>query len=457
MTLATVKFNVKLSFRFIGKNSRTNGYEMLVNKVMKLKNKKSQSIIFLLFCSILFFVATFVLGKPSVYSQETVSENSRINLKHFNHLFAPIKVGNRKMAVVNIYSEYPDYTFAIEPAEGFACVDDVARAIVMLSEYLKDQPDEVVLTKTRMLVEFVLHMQNDNGYFNNFIWPDLSINTLYKTSVAEMNWWSFRALWSLETAHRLFRSDAELTARIEKAIEKVVIRIREDIPVTDLKTEVVNSIEVATWLPSKYAADQAAVAIIALLPYYKRSADVQIAAIINALAQGIMTMQKGDAENYPYGMFLSWKNEWHAWGNSQAYALLLAGQQLARPAYIESALREVDNFYPFLMKSGFAESLVLERDGGHYFQARKAQFPQISYGVRPMVYAVSEAYRVTKNEKYTTQLAQLKSWFQGNNIAAETMYNQKSGRTFDAIKSATEINMNSGAESTIESILVLQR
>lgn len=362
------------------------------------------------------------------------------------------------MAVVNIYSEYPNYTYAIEPAEGFACVDDVARAIVMLSEYLKDQPDDDdVLAKTRMLVEFVLHMQNDNGYFNNFIWTDLSINTRYKTSVAEMNWWSFRALWSLETAHKLFISDVELTNRIEKAIKKVVIRIKKDIPITDLKTEVVNSIEVATWLPHKYAADQAAIAIIALLPYYKRTADTQIPATINALARGIMTMQKGDAHNYPYGMFLSWKNEWHSWGNSQAYALLLAGQHLGRPAYIDSALREVDNFYPFLMKSGFAESFVIERDAGHYFQTRKTQFPQIAYGIRPMVYAVSEAYRVTNNEKYAIQLAQLKSWFQGNNIAAKIMYNQESGRTFDAIKSVSEINMNSGAESTIESLLVLQR
>jgi len=430
---------------------------MLGNKIMELEYKKSISTVFLLFCGALLLVAANAHGKPLARSPETVPENSRINLKHFNYLFAPIKAGNRKMAVVNIYSEYPDYTFAIEPAEGFACVDDAARAIIMLSEYLKDQPDEGVLTKTRMLVEFVLHMQNDNGYFNNFIWPDLSINTHYKTSVAEMNWWSFRALWSLETARKLFFSDVELTSRIEKAIEKVVIRIQKDIPITNLETDVVNSIEVAAWLPHKYASDQAAVAIMALLPYYKRGADAQILAIINALAKGIMTMQKGDADNFPYGLFLSWKNEWHAWGNSQAYALLLAGQQLDRPAYIESALREVDNFYPFLMKSGYVESLVIERKAGHYFQTGKTQFPQIAYGIRPMVYAVSEAYRVTGDEKYIPQLAKLKSWFSGDNIADKIMYDQNNGRTFDAINSATEINMNSGAESTIEGLLVLQK
>ena len=34
----------------------------------------------------------------------------------------------KKVGIVHIYSEYPDYEFEIEPKEGFTCVDDVARA-----------------------------------------------------------------------------------------------------------------------------------------------------------------------------------------------------------------------------------------------------------------------------------------------------------------------------------------
>jgi hypothetical protein len=36
------------------------------------------------------------------------------------------------------------------------------------------------------------------------------------------------------------------------------------------------------------------------------------------------------------------------------------------------------------------------------------------------------------------------------------MYDPKSGRTFDGIGSPEEINLNSGAESTIEALLSLQ-
>jgi hypothetical protein len=72
-----------------------------------------------------------------------------------------------------------------------------------------------------------------------------------------------------------------------------------------------------------------------------------------------------------------------------------------------------------------------------------------------MVYAASEAFRVTKDQKYLALSARLRSWFFGQNDAARIIYDQESGRIYDGIISATEINMNSGAESTIEGLLVI--
>jgi hypothetical protein len=394
--------------------------------------------------------------EESMPLQEAVSSQSIVNLNHFDYLLTELQVGNKKMGVVNIYSEYPDYSYVAQPGEGFACVDDAARAIILLSESWKSTHDDDVLLKTKNLIEFVLYMQNANGYFNNFIWQDGSINTSYRTSLAEMNWWSFRALWSLEVAHEMVLSDLDLAKRIDDATKKVVVNIKRDISLADLRTEIVDTIEVPTWLPHKYAADQAAIAIIALLPHYKRSGDSQVLDIINALASGIMQMQKGDADNYPYGMFLSWKNLWHAWGNSQAYALLLAGEQLGKPEYTRSALTEIDNFYPYLLNNGLSDSILIRRGSGGFSEIKNTRFPQIAYGIRPMVYAASEAFRVTKDQRYLALSARLKSWFFGQNDAARIMYDQDSGRTYDGIISATEINMNSGAESTIEGLLVIQ-
>ncbi|MGL1958857.1 MAG: hypothetical protein OCD00_16265 [Colwellia sp.] len=400
--------------------------------------------------------STHQQNKHKAY-EKLIDSKSLINLKHFDHLFSEIKPDDKKMAIIRIYSEYPNYSFAIEPEEGFACVDDVARAIVMLSEQIKTYQDDELLKKLKLLVEFVLYMQNENGYFNNFIWHDLTINTHYKTSIAELNWWSFRALWSLQVAKELVINDVKLSKRIASAINKVVGNIKVDLQVSSLTTELVNTVELPTWLPNQYAADQAALAIIALLPYYQDSADAEVLLIINKLAKGVMLMQKGDEKHYPYGMFLSWKNQWHAWGNSQAYALLLAGQQLNKSEYIQSALLEINNFYPYLLKEGFVESITIERNMAVYVEKDRQSFPQISYGLRPMVYAVAEAFKVTQNKKYFNLLIELKSWLLTNNDAGKIIYDQYSGRGYDAIRSTTKINLNSGAESTIEALLILQK
>ena len=410
----------------------------------------------MLLCLPVFPTPAWTSDNISTLLEEAPISQPIVSLKHFDHLFMEIEVDGKTMGVVNIYSEYPDYAFATEPAEGFACVDDAARAIILLSKQPHAVRNDETARKTRLLVEFVLHMQNANGYFNNFLWQDGSINTSYRTSLAELNWWSFRALWALESAYELVASDEDLARRIGDAISKLVANIKRDISVAEFKTEVVDTIEVPTWLPHKYAADQAAVAIIALLPHFKRTGDEQVLQIINALAAGIMRMQKGDADHYPYGMFLSWKNLWHSWGNSQAYALLLAGDQLDRPGYTESALLEIDNFIPYLLESGFSESILIKRKSSGFSEEKRTRFPQIAYGIRPMVYAASEAFRVTGDKRYLALATRLRSWFVGENDAARTMYDQESGRTYDAINSPTEVNLNSGAESTIEGLLVLQ-
>ena len=96
-------------------------------------------------------------------------------------------------------------------------------------------------------------------------------------------------------------------------------------------------------------------------------------------------MQKGDATHYPFGAFLSWQNLWHAWGNNQAYALLMVGQQFNNQDYIDSGLKEVDNFYPYLLKNGFAEAFWMEKKGDTFVETKRNEFPQIAYGIRPMV------------------------------------------------------------------------
>ncbi len=384
------------------------------------------------------------------------SLKNNINFDHFNHLYKEIDFQQKKVGILHIYSEFPNYEFEIEPKEGFTCVDDVARAIVMLSKYLKEEKDDKqALDKLKKLAEFVLEMQNENGYFNNFIWNDLSINTTYKTSIAELNWWSLRALWGLESAHDFLKSDKDLANRIAMATEKLLINIKRELLITSLKTKTVETLELPTWLPQKYASDQSALLILGLLKNYERTADNDAKLLIDTLAKGIMIMQKGDADNYPYGVFLSWQNLWHAWGNNQAYALLKAGQQFNNQKYIDSALKEIDNFYPYLLKNGFAEAFWIKKNNNNYTEVKRNQYPQIAYGLRPMIWATSEAYQISKNKKYLKLAKEIEAWLFGQNDAKRMMYDSATGICFDGIKSKEVISKNSGAESTIESLMIL--
>ena len=411
---------------------------------------KNKNIVFI---AIIFLCIASCTKNNEVKSSLTDS----INLDHFNHLYKEIELNGKAVGIVHIYSEYPNYDFEIEPNEGFTCVDDVARAIVMLSKYLEENENDIdVLNKMKLLTEFVLQMQNDNGYFNNFIWNDLSINKTYKTSVAELNWWSFRALWGLESAYSLLKTDKDLADRIAAASEKLLVNIKKDIPINNLEVEIVETIEVPTWLPQKYASDQSALLMLGLLKNYERTADNDVKLLLDVLAKGIMVMQKGDAENYPYGAFMSWQNLWHAWGNSQSYALLKVGQKFNNQEYIDSALKEIDNFYPYILKNGFAEAFWIQKTAeNEYKEIKRNDYPQIMYGLRPMVWAASEAYRYSKNVKYLKLSKDLESWLSGNNDAKTVMYNPATGICFDGIKSKEEVSRNSGAESTIESLLIM--
>ena len=425
---------------------------MLINHQIK-PNTLFKNIKTIVFTTIIFLC----IASCSKNKETKPALTESINLDHFNHLFKEIELNGKDVGIVHIYSEYPNYEFEIEPNEGFTCVDDVARAIVMLSKYLEANKNDLeVLKKMKLLCEFVLQMQNENGYFNNFIWNDLSINTIYKTSVAELNWWSFRALWGLETAYGLLKSDEDLANRIAAASEKLLTNIKRDIPVNNLKVDIVETIEVPTWLPQKYASDQSALLILGLIKNYERTADNDIKVLIDNLAKGIMVLQKGDVDKFPYGAFMSWQNLWHAWGNGQSYALLKAGQKFNNQAYIDSALKEIDNFYPYLLKNGFVEAFWIQKtEDNKYAEVKRNGYPQITYGLRPMVWAASEAYHYSKNEKYLKLSKELESWLSGSNDAQTVMYDPETGICFDGIKSKQEVSRNSGAESTIESLLIL--
>ncbi len=407
-----------------------------------------------------FFIKFFaIILSLSVLGCSYKNENAQqtfINTEHLDRLYEEISVEGKKMGIIHIYSEYPDYKWIGDGDEGVACVDDAARAAIFYIKYSKQFNDSSANDKAQKLIEFVLHLQSENGFFYNFIFPNYTINKTHQNSKAEADWWSWRALWALTESYKFFKDEnEELSVRIESAIKKTTSAIKLHFQ-SDRKKIDLNEFVRPSWLPYQYASDQAALIVISLCEYNTLFRDDSVINLINDFCEGILLMQEGDKANFPYYAFMSWENLWHAWGNSQSYSLLCAYEITDQKKYLNAALNEINHFYKFLLKNKFYNEFTIKKENGKIVLDTEKKFSQIAYGIRPMVYATLKAAELTGDEEYSLLAADIASWLLGNNPANVSMYSPKNGICYDGIISEKEINKNSGAESTIEALLTLQ-
>jgi hypothetical protein len=398
----------------------------------------------------------------SIYCRDKVRNESNhinkfltVNASHLDNLYEKITVEKKQMAIIHIYSNYPNYKWVEAKGEGIACIDDISRAAVFYSKYYKVTHNKVYLQKVKLLTEFILYMQSDNGYFNNFIESDYRINKTYKTSLAQPDWWSWRALWALSETYTLFnKTDIAFADRIYKSMNKVFSELEKKLP---LKKDyrIVDGIERPAWLMSDSGADQTSILILAIVNYLHFKLDMVLFYYLKDLCEGVTLMQAGDKNNFPYYAFMSWENLWHAYGNSQAYALLKAYEITQNESYKNKALLEIDHFYPYLLKEKFLNHFTIKKIKGKIVQNERMKFSQIAHGIRPMIFASLEAAIITGKKSYTELAGKISLWFFGKNVAGEIMYDGKSGICYDGINDDKDVNKNSGAESTIEALLSL--
>ncbi len=377
-----------------------------------------------------------------------------VNLAHLNHLYEEIVVDSTEMAIIHIYSEYPDYAWVDASGEGVACVDDVARAAVVYLRHFETRGDNQSLMRAQKLLEFCRYMQADDGQFYNFVFADYSINRHGKTSFKSMGWWASRAVWALGEGCRVFADrDSAYASVLERHIEKTFAHIDT---LLDHYPDVQESqgFKAPQWLLYNSAADATSELMLGLAAYAQASDDKRARAYLQKFAEGVSAMQLGNEKRFPFGAMLSWRNTWHGWGNSQSQALAAASQVLQDETIATSAVLEATGFYPFWIREGFPREMAFRMRDSVEVETR-VQFDQIAYAVRPMVVASVKLHDLTRQPRFATTAAELASWFFGNNPAGQQMYDPATGRCFDGILSETEINRNSGAESTIEALYAI--
>jgi hypothetical protein len=401
----------------------------------------------------LFVSIILVLGRCT--PSEKTSVPHLVNPAHLDHLFEEITVGDERLGTIWIYCEAPDYHHVGDEDEGFTCVDDVARALVFYCRGYQSNPSEMGLKKIRSLTAFLLHMRSDNGFFYNFMLPGGQINTTHQNSVARSSFWTWRAFWALSELQLLDNGSlADLKKEAKPALDELVGKLPALCP-SPADTAQFGGIALPKCL-AELGADQASVILLGLSNLYQAAPSDSLKNLLLSFGNLLLRGQFGDAQTAPYHAFLSWQNYWHAWGNTQAYSLLRAGNAIHHQPFIEAGLNEVRHFYPYLLKKGILHEFKLVQESEKLAVHDEKPFPQIAYDLSPMILAAAEAYRITGDKAFWETATQLASWFSGNNPAKQAMYDPATGRCFDGIGSATEVNRNAGAESTIEALLALQ-
>lgn len=402
------------------------------------------------------YILLFVIVVNAWSCAKTSCDDSFINTSHLEHLFQEIDInGHIRLGTVWIYSNAPDYPLVNDEDEGFTCVDDVSRALVFYCRQYKSNPVQENLDKIESLTRFVMYMKAHNGYYNNFLFPDNGINTIHPNSKAIPNFWSWRAFWALTELNLLDSPELNyLRVQTKPYLEQMLDNI-EQLFSAESETIEFEGIRIPS-IHAEYGADQVAVIMIALTNYYQINNSTVIKDLLMKLGQDLLAVQHGDENRSPYYAFLSWKNTWHAWGNMQAYALLYTGRILQNIRFIDAGLKEVKYFYPFCIEQNFFSDFRITGSNDSILIHDLHSFPQISYGIRPMVFASLEAYHITGDEVYAILAGKLTTWYFGNNPANQVMYDHLTGRAFDGIDSANKTNYNSGAESTIEALLSIQ-
>ena len=384
-----------------------------------------------------------------------VSDMMDINLIHIERLYHEVVTPDAGIiGVIDIYLDAPNYNLVFDKSEGFTCVDDIARAAVFYCRYYTRNPSASLLLKIESLFSTIFYLQDDSGYFYNFIFPDISINKTHINSVASPNFWSWRALWALSEVQLLNVPELKyIMPKVKNAINLLLKNIPNLIYGNENNVNYYG-IKIPEFVGSM-GTDQIAVILTSLTNCYRFSPEERFSNLINMLGNAMLKTQVGDSTTFPYFAFLSWKNSWHAWGNCQSCALLYAGITTENDSFINAGKNELLHFIPYLLSSGFMNSFELKLVDGKLESFDKAHFPQISYDIRVMVFAALFAYDINKELEYANLAANLVMWLFGSNAANYSMYDNSTGRCYDGIDSTTSVNKNSGAESTIEALLIL--
>lgn len=295
-------------------------------------------------------------------------------------------------------------------------LDDNARAALFCSEYLKSHHSPHAQKLLSTYINFMSHCQRKRGYFVNYI----NVKTRKATS------------------QNKDESPTDPHARAMWALSKIITNTKLSKRTRNKAMEI--------WVKALPASKTFA---------YKHSNAFMIKALATMEVEQKLLIKYADSlvDSFERNSTKSWQWFDHQVSYSNGLmpeSLFMAWQATGNKKYLEVANKSLD----FLIKKSFmGEVLMPVGQKGWYSKGkRKSEFDQQPEEPNSLIFALAQAYKISGKPKYKYLTEKAFTWFLGNNILGEPLYDYRTGGCYDGL-TKDGVNFNFGAESLISYLL----
>ena len=314
---------------------------------------------------------------------------------------------------------YQHAKFTVPNREYGYCTDDNARAVLAMTEYYTQYPESEALQLFDIYLSFVLHSQNSDGSFRNFM--NFDRTWLKKEPVNDA---LGRILWAFGTVIAKPPLPSYLPI-IKDCFDRSVGYVQKQYP------------------------RGMAYSILGMSDYLKQfpgASDIKRQLTI-AADQLIAQYQENSFPDW------QWFEDALTYDNAiLPYAMFVAGLTFENEKYIEVAEKTCE----FLLANTFnGDHFSFVGCKGWYERGRtKAAFDQQPIEVASTVMMLRAAYDATENSRFLTLQRKAFDWFLGENDLRVPVYNFRTKGCHDGLMQEG-VNLNQGAESMLSFLLSL--
>jgi hypothetical protein len=342
-------------------------------------------------------------------------------------------------------------------SQGAFNADDIARTAVVYLRHWQQTGDASSRDRAFEVLRELTYLQTSSGpnAGNVVLWQQADGTLTPSAKPAELpdpsdsaeSYWLARTVWALGEGYAAFKAaDPQFAAFLQDRLDLAVTSLKKQSLAKYGKYDVADGAKVPAWLITG-GADASAEAVLGLSAYAKAAPeDGAAVAALRELTEGIAAMSSGSVQQWPFGAILPWNQSrtlWHAWGGMAAAAVANASPQLNRPDLLTAAVKDSAQFTPQLLASGGPDNAWSPVPGE----------AQIAYGVDSRVEGLVATAKAANAPGLLDVAAVAAGWYFGANRSGKPAYNPATGTAIDGIETDGRVNPNSGAESTIHTLL----